>query len=357
MIRKLVIDNFRGFEHFEMDGLGRVNLIVGTNNCGKTSVLEAIELLNARSDPGSLAIMLLRRGEQMLDPPRKDRILVTIRHLFFGREMYLGRGFSVSSTGESEASVSGRVEIPHDLEQRRQAEPNLQVESRVLRLVWSHEESEQPEEMALDLMGGEGITASKLRNLFDSHPPVCFSAPRSLDMSDVVRSFEQVVLTPGEDLVLDALRLIEPSIERIATTSSSGRTNSPGVVVKCTGIDQRIPLGSMGEGISRMLALALALVSAKGGVLLVDDIDTGLHYSVMTDMWKLVSRTAEQLNVQVFATTHSRDCFESLAAISREDVSEESAVSIQRIERGESRAVAFTEQEIVIAAERGIEVR
>ncbi len=69
------------------------------------------------------------------------------------------------------------------------------------------------------------------------------------------------------------------------------------------------------------------------------------------------SRTAERLDIQVFATTHSRDCYEALAAISREDAGEGSEVSIQRIEKGKPRAVAFSEQEIVIAARRGIEVR
>ena len=52
----------------------------------------------------------------------------------------------------------------------------------------------------------------------------------------------------------------------------------------------------------RMLGLALALANAKGGVLLVDEIDTGLHYSIMGDMWRMVGKLAATLDVQVFAT-------------------------------------------------------
>lgn len=74
-------------------------------------------------------------------------------------------------------------------------------------------------------------------------------------------------------------------------------------------------------------------------------------------MWRLVYETAKRLNVQVFATTHSRDCYESLAAISRDTVAENSCVTIQRIESGSETAIAFTEQEIVAAADRGIEIR
>lgn len=118
-----------------------------------------------------------------------------------------------------------------------------------------------------------------------------------------------------------------------------------------------VPIGSLGDGIWRMLALAIALIQSENGVLLVDEIDTGLHYSVMVDMWKMVAETAQRRNVQVFATTHSRDCYESLAAIAHEGVAAGSEVTIQRIEREKGRAIAYTEQEIIAAAKYGGEVR
>ena len=106
----------------------------------------------------------------------------------------------------------------------------------------------------------------------------------------------------------------------------------------------------------RMLGLALALANAKGGILLVDEIDTGLHYSVMEDMWRMVSERAAALDAQVFATTHSRDCYESLAAVVRPG-SISTTVTIQRIDAQRERAVRFSNDDIVAAAERGIEVR
>ena len=60
------------------------------------------------------------------------------------------------------------------------------------------------------------------------------------------------------------------------------------------GISDRIPIGSMGDGIWRLLGLALALALTEGGILLVDEIDTGLHYSVMENMWKLVNRDCKE---------------------------------------------------------------
>ncbi len=194
----------------------------------------------------------------------------------------------------------------------------------------------------------------------DARPNTRFIATGSTSADMVVSLFGRVVLTPEEDRVIDSLKTIEPAVERIATKGKeapSSRGARGGIFVKCSGVDQPIPIGSLGDGVWRMLGLALALVDTKNGVLLIDEIDTGLHFTVMSDMWKLVAETAKRLNVQVFATTHSRDAVDSLAAISRADANGDSSVTIQRLERDKGRAVAFTEQEIVVAAERGIEVR
>ena len=130
-----------------------------------------------------------------------------------------------------------------------------------------------------------------------------------------------------------------------------------GFFVRLKDTKKRVPIGSMGDGIWRMLGLSLALVSAKDGVLLVDEIDTGLHYTALEDMWKLIWETSKKLNVQVFATTHNSDCWKALEALtSREDVAE-GDISIQRIEKDAPRSVAYNKQEIATAVARETEVR
>ncbi len=97
----------------------------------------------------------------------------------------------------------------------------------------------------------------------------------------------------------DALRIIEPSIQRIASTGSeriqsSGRyATRGGIFVRLKGVKDRIPIGSMGDGIWRMLGLALNVVHCINGILLVDEIDTGLHHTVMTEMWKFLYEAAK----------------------------------------------------------------
>jgi len=194
-----------------------------------------------------------------------------------------------------------------------------------------------------------------------STPTLVFVSTASLSSNDIVRMFEDVVLTEYESLLLDALRIIEPNVERLASlgTHSVREGTRDGIVVNIKGMPPRLPISSMGDGMWRLLGLTLALVRARGGVLLVDEIDTGLHHTVMERMWRLVIESAEQLGTQVFATTHSSDCWISLARVieQRRDAGDSTSASIQRIERDRRRAVSFSDEEIVIAAERQLEVR
>ena len=91
--------------------------------------------------------------------------------------------------------------------------------------------------------------------------------------------------------------------------------------------------------------------------MLVDEIDTGLHHSVMVDMWRLVIETAQRLDIQVFATTHSLDCVDALAQIRRKYPEIAAEVTVHRVEKNAPKTVVYEMDEIVIAAEGHIEVR
>ena len=101
-------------------------------------------------------------------------------------------------------------------------------------------------------------------------------------------SFERTarsVFTDKDEAVKQALRIVEPDIEAIAPVADERRflyRDAPGgVVLELRGIAGQGPIGSMGDGTWRMLGLALSISNAAGGVLLVDEIDTGLHHSIM----------------------------------------------------------------------------
>jgi hypothetical protein len=187
-----------------------------------------------------------------------------------------------------------------------------------------------------------------------------FITTESLNGDQLVGLWSRVALKPEEDLVLQALRFLDNDIERIATVPPSpysfAGASRGGFMVKKKSSEQPVPIGSMGDGMWRMLAMSIVITQCKGGMLLIDEIDTGLHYTVMTAMWRLIYKAAKQFDVQVFATTHSGDCVYSLAQITDEGDSE-NPITVQRIETGKPQGVLFSDRELAIAANREIEVR
>jgi len=193
-------------------------------------------------------------------------------------------------------------------------------------------------------------------HLAEPKPRVNFLDPRLSGTGQLAKLWEALVLTPEEDEVIEALKVIEPRIERLAVLG--GARGAPAkILFKLNGIEQRVPLATLGGGIRSLLALVLNLFSAQGGFLLVDEIDTGLHYTVMVDMWRLVVETAARLNIQVFATTHSLDCVHALARLRNKYPEVASQITLHRVERGAPTTVHYDTEELVIAAESEIEVR
>src|SRR6266446_5803747 len=111
MISSISIDGYRGFEHFTMPNLGRINLLVGTNNSGKTSLLEAVTILESCGDLSRLWSIQWRRGERTYRPlppvaaapnsPPRVLVETDLPHLFYGHEMRPGSHFSIAAENES----------------------------------------------------------------------------------------------------------------------------------------------------------------------------------------------------------------------------------------------------------------
>jgi AAA15 family ATPase/GTPase len=100
------------------------------------------------------------------------------------------------------------------------------------------------------------------------------------------------------------LQVVEPRLKKLAVLV----TGSGPLIHGDIGLGRMIPIPIMGEGIGRFLTILLAIASSKGGVVLVDEIETGLHYSAMSSVWKAVANAAREYDVQIMATTHNWEC-------------------------------------------------
>ena len=180
--------------------------------------------------------------------------------------------------------------------------------------------------------------------------------PAPLVGDNLARLWDNVVLTDDEALALNALRLVlGAQVERMALVGDGGTRRR--VVVRLANHTRPVPLLSLGDGATRMFCVALGLANCRNGLLLIDEVENGVHYSVQSKFWKMVMRAAEAHNAQVVATTHSKDCINGFAAAALDcpDVSG----GLVRIGRrnGELRAVEYSTEELQTAAEQNIEVR
>ena len=359
MLKSLKIRNFRCFEEFDLPQLGRINLLVGKNNGGKTSILEAVHILNSPDSIKSFLDIIESRGEYFQSSNDNYRFGFEANHFLHGHSS-AGDNFNVSGMSDearynmfsfllTSASIR-ELELAAKRENRSFENAGISLQTVELNYTMRWDIGSHKSLLCLPSnMSISQVTAKNIPSKISRFVPVNFS-----DVYTIIEDFNQIVLTPQEETLYEALRIIEPGIERIAPVTTQGY-GSAGFVVSIN--KQRVPIGSMGYGIWRILEITLAMVNIPGGTLLIDEIDTGLHFSVMIDLWKLICKTAEKLDIQVFATTHNSDCWKSLAEVANSDDIASDDITIHRIERDKKASIVFNEQEMAIAAERDIEVR
>ena len=371
MLGNLQLDGFRGFETYSLNELTRVNLLVGKNNCGKMSILEAIEFLVSGGYPPILARAADRRGEvgdagtSSAPGSRPD-----ISHFFFGHRLDPGVSFRLS--GDGYRAISVEIRLVDDTDNPRyigadsgEAVPFVfQIKSDAIKGAQCLPLTENGVLLmsSISLRALRRFPAGSVAGAANdpTAAPVELVTPDSLDPDHMRELWDRVLTEDRESEVVDAMRLIHGDLKSIGfLTSDASRAPSDraGVLLGFQGGGRRLPLGSYGDGMRRLLALSLALTQTAHGVLLVDEIDTGLHWTVLEDMWRLVVETARESSAQVFATTHSFDCIRGLAALveSCPDVAGE--VSIHKIERLLDQAVRFAADDIPAIVEQNIEVR
>jgi len=361
MIRTLRLENYRSFEEYELRDLARVNLLVGSNNCGKTTILEAVELLASRGDPSALVAPMRRRSESHVASSGRKTLRYPVYHQFRGHRIGLGSRLSVSSTDGLGRVAIQIVEGWADESQELFDFPtaDLQPLALLIRRGKEHESLKLPlrQDGSLDWTPAALLRHREGRPWRLALPPVQFVTAESLRAREMADLWDEVLVAGRESEVVSAMRILQADLDSIHFLTGEGAGRTGGIVLGFQAGSPRAPIGSYGDGMRRLLALALSLVRSADGFLLIDEIDTGLHWTVMEEMWKLVVDAALASSIQVFATTHSLDCINGLAALLRARQDLAGVVSVQKIERQLDSSVSFDPEAIVTAADLSIEMR
>ena len=369
MLGSIELIKFRGFETYALTDFTRVNLLVGKNNCGKTSILEAIHFLVSGGDPLVLTQTAERRGEVSdASTPSAPGWRPDISHFFFGHRLEPGSCFLLS---DGYWPTSAEVRLVDDNDNPRYFGGNseeavpfvLQIKSDAFKRAHDLPLTENGALLTsrISLRARQRNTAGRIGGRpEDATTPIEFVTPDSLDPDHMRILWDKVLTEDRESDVVDAMKLLDADLKSVSfLTRNASRTGSDraGVLLGFQGGGRRVPLGSYGEGMRRLLALSLALTQTANGFLLIDEIDTGLHWTLLENMWRLVIETARKSSIQVFATTHSYDCIRGLAALAESHPELVRDVSIHKIERARHKAIRFAEDDIPAIVDQNIEVR
>ncbi len=184
-------------------------------------------------------------------------------------------------------------------------------------------------------------------------PAMFLGARIRISLQEDSERFGKLEIIGRQDVLLRTLKIVEPRLNKLSVIVSGGVPILNGDI----GIGRLFPLPFMGEGMARVASLVLAIGNASNGVVMIDEIENGLHHTIIPKIWLAIGEAAREFNTQIFATTHSRECIEAAHNAFKENGIYD--FKLHRLERIEGciRAISYDQETLEAAIETGLEVR
>lgn len=299
MINHLDIHNLRGISHCSIDDMGQINLFLGQNNCGKSTILESLFLLTGGTLPynyqriNNLRRCTIHDGEDFLlniYGLSKDNV-ISVEADVNGHQRNLSIRYEENAhqqirVDENPGGINGRLPKDYVITFTLNTENDYAIVTKMVNT------AEAPNELSVHSAEREDITI-----------PAFFISPAE-PYDNVENYYSQAVENKQEAQIESVVRMVDPSV--IDLKFANGR------IMVDVGFDKRIPVQLMGDGMKKVLSVVVNMAMVRNGVILIDEIDNGLHYTSMPILWKAIIEAARTNNVQVFATTHNLDSLRAL---------------------------------------------
>jgi hypothetical protein len=309
VLESLEIRRFRGLKHVSLNDLGPINLITGPNNIGKTSVLEALFVLAGGSGAGILAT----NTEALRGVPS-----LNIEFSEGGAAVWDGDFFNFDTSHPVEISAKERTDdFPGDLlkvilrvpDTQSEIQPTLSgtpaslsnVPSRSLEIEVSDRGQKQTYRQSIGMQGVR-IDPPPPSNPTTAATIVTSGPPNHKGLAD---AFTQVVRSGMKHRVIAALKLLDGRIEDLELLQYGGNSL---IHAHLSGTTVPIPLHLVGEGSQRLTNILLSVISSKNGFVCIDEIDNGIHYAALSNVFKALYEISSEYSVQLFGSTHSQTC-------------------------------------------------
>ncbi|MBR8834943.1 MAG: AAA family ATPase [Stigonema ocellatum SAG 48.90 = DSM 106950] len=358
MLRSFTLRNFRCFQNFTLESLERVNLIAGKNNVGKTSLLEAIFIFLNPTNPESLIQVNRLRG---ISRSIRFEDIEEMRGFFFNQD--INKVIEIGGVGNNEIQRTLKIRFPESEEAQIDDLPHKSIDFKSdeslttevrpydrLELEYQDPNSEI-KTSSISLRADGKLLGNRYRR--EKFPLGIYLTTSTRSPIEDAERFSNLERVGRQDEVLETLRLLEPRLQRLSLLVMNREPMINGDI----GMGELVPLPLMGEGMGRLLSIILAIANAKGGTILIDDIENGLHHSVLIDVWKAIADAARRADVQIFATTHSYECI--ISAHQAFETSEKDDFRYHRLERVKDKiqAITYDMENLATSDEMNLEMR
>jgi hypothetical protein len=331
MLTTIRFENFRGFRNLSIDPLKRVNLLIGSNGSGKTCVLEGLYLLLLNS------IAELSDFPSVLRIPpggggQGDIFVNFWKWVFYDQNAKAG--LRLEAGLDDRTSISLRMALEAEYLVATRQTPGLTG------TLFSVAANSPVNSMAQ----------------FSGLLKVCVLPARWTDPTQDAELFNLVAMQKdGEHKMEELMRVVEPRLQRLRYAHLPACSRAS--VYADMGLSSAMPFTQMGQAFSRVLHLYCQVQASQGQVLLVDEIENGIYHEALPQFWKGLLALCEAAKVQVFATTHSRECMLAADAAARERSSYDlNFVRLDRLDEG-IKATVLDDQTMKTAREFNWEMR
>lgn len=349
MFHNIEINRFRGIKYTKIGGLKQINLFFGKNNCGKSSLLDAIFLISGISNPKLPLNVNIIRNYRRLEPSdmKLDFYSLDISSpIVIKAENEEKRELEISVV---ESSYS-KVNLLGDSNNVASTEPDNKYGLMLKYSVDGHEYESSI------IMSHSSVNSLDQRIMMPANYKeklTCRYLNPKFDFATSMDGLVEVIKNKDEDFIINALRLIEPRIKDFVLSQNE--------VLVDIGLDKRIPINMMGDGARKILSILTSIYECRNGIVLIDELSNGFHYSVMKGVWMSIISVAKKNNVQIFATTHDLDSIKGLrdaSTMSCEDyVNSIVCFKLQRVVNAELKAYRYSIDSIDYSLTQEIEIR
>ncbi len=310
MITEVLIKNFKCFRQLTIPDLGRITLVAGKNNVGKSALIESLFLFCDRVRADMILRQYNWRGitmvpitpEAMWAPIFRDNEYRT-REILLSFTVEGQTEYAKFTFNENFTPPSQSVALPPEQEIPTTEEPSGGF---ALDIEYSWNGTSQLSHLFIDDQRKPALWAEKreLRTISASF----FAAKSHLSSREIASQFSVLAREGRENEVLKFLQLIEPRLEALKIITEG---HSSSVHGKLAGFPRTLPINLMGEGMEKLLGVILAVTHSPNRLVLIDEIENGLHYSILPAVWKALGQAAREYKAQIVATTHSYECLQA----------------------------------------------